>query len=194
MSSEAGDVRAILSAIEADRPRYVAFLRRRLGAASDAEDVYQQAIVRAIEHADAMRDAAHVSAWFWRILRNALADHHASRLARGARDAAWVADAAPAPAEPAGPCACAIGLLPKLPSAYGEILRRVDVCDERVVDVARDLGISTDNAAVRLHRARKALRERLRGCCKVGSMRACFACDCADEAHASDAAESPPRG
>jgi DNA-directed RNA polymerase specialized sigma24 family protein len=63
------------------------------------------------------------------------------------------------------------------------MLRRVDVDDERVVDVARALGISADNANVRLHRARKALRERLQGCCKVASLRACFTCECADEGH-----------
>jgi RNA polymerase sigma-70 factor (ECF subfamily) len=174
-------VRQVVAAIEGERGRYVDFLRRRVG--PDAEDVYQQSLLKAIERAGAVRDLSLARPWFWRVLRNAVADHHAARVSRDARLAALAASEAATPDEAAAACACALGLLPKLPAAYGEMLRRVDVDDERVVDVARDLGISADNAAVRLHRARKALRERLQGCCKASSMRACFECQCADEGH-----------
>lgn len=172
----------LLEIIEADRARYVGLLRRRVG--PDAEDVYQQSLMRALDHAGDVRDPALVAPWFWRVLRNAATDHHAAEVARDARHAALAASDATTTHEAAAACACALGLLPKLPAAYGEILRRVDVDDERVVDVAHALGISADNASVRLHRARKALRERLRGCCRAENMRACFACDCPDERHA----------
>ncbi len=175
-------VRRVVEAVEAERARYVDFLRRRVG--PDAEDVYQQSLVRAVERAGDVRDPALARAWFWRVVRNAVADHHAARVARDARHAALAATEEATSDEARAACACALGLLPKLPPAYAEVLRRVDVDDERVVDVARALGISADNANVRLHRARKALRERLQGCCKVSSMRACFECDCPDEGHA----------
>lgn len=177
----AAETTRLLQAVEAERGRYVSWLRRRVG--GDAEDVYQQCLVRALEHADELRDATLVRAWFWRVLRNAAADHHASRVARETRHAA-LADLAPTPEARASVCACALGLLSKLPPAQSEILRRVDVEDERVVDAARALGITPDNAGVRLHRARKALRERLSGCCRVGSVRQCYECECPDESHA----------
>jgi RNA polymerase sigma-70 factor (ECF subfamily) len=180
--------RRVVAAIEAERARYVDFLRRRVG--PDAEDVYQQSLLKAIERAGAVRDPAQATAWFWRVVRNAVADHHAARVSRDARHAALGASEEATPDEAAAACACALGLLPKLPPAYGEMLQRVDVDDERVVDVARDLGISADNAAVRLHRARKALRERLQGCCKASSMRACFECTCADEGRPTIAAQA----
>lgn len=175
------DVRAALRAIEALRPRYVDFLRRRLG--NDAEDVYQQCILKALDHAAALRDVERVQAWFWRLVRNAAVDHHAARVACEARASALAATVDAASAEEAAVCACALGLLARLPPAYAEILRRVDVDDEPVTRVARALGITANNASVRLHRARQALREQLQGCCKVSSMRACFACTCADEWH-----------
>jgi len=175
------DARALVAALDADRRRYVDFLRRRVGA--DAEDLYQQCLLRAFEHVAALHDPTRAAPWFWRVLRNAVADHHGARVAADARAAALRAVEPESTHESAAACACALGLLPKLPAAYGEILRRVDVDDERVGDVARDLGITADNASVRLHRARKALRERLAGCCRASSMRACFACDCADETH-----------
>lgn len=176
------DVSAALRAIESMRPRYVDFLRRRVG--SDAEDIYQQCLVKALDHAADLRDAERAQPWFWRMVRNAAADHHAARVSRDARAAALLATEEATPHEEAAACACALGLLAKLPPAYADILQRVDVDDEPVTRVADALGITTNNASVRLHRARQALRERLQGCCKVASMRACYACNCADELHA----------
>lgn len=176
------DPRALVAALERDRARFVAFLRRRVG--DDAEDLYQQSLLRAVERRDELHDPASPAPWFWRVLRNAVADHHTARVALDARHAVLRAAEPATPHEEAASCACALGLLPRLKPEYAEILRRVDLDDERTVDVARDLGISADNAAVRLHRARKALRDKLSGCCKVESMRACFDCRCADEAHA----------
>ena len=181
-TAETSPVAPLLDLVEGERAKVLGFLRRRVG--PDAEDVLQQSLIRALEHADAVRDPALARAWFWRIVRNAAADHHAAEVARDARHAAHGASLSTTTDEAAAACACALGLLPKLPPAYADILRRVDIDDARVVDVATELGISADNAAVRLHRARKALRERLRGCCRVESMRACFACECPDERHA----------
>lgn len=184
MQAEEEDiVRGIVEAIEAERERYVDFLRRRVG--SDAEDIYQQSLLRTLEQAGTIRNLSHVRAWFWRVVRNAVADHHAARVARDARYAAFAASDETTSHEARAACACALGLLAQLPPSYAEILRRVDLDDERLGDVAHDLGIRVDNATVRLHRARKALREKLSGCCQMTSMRACFSCDCPDEAHAA---------
>lgn len=185
MAAAESDRRATVAILERDRARFVAFLRRRVG--DEAEDLYQQSLLRAVERLDELRDPANPAPWFWRVLRNAVADHHAARVARDARHAALRASGPEPPPVAATACACALGLLPRLRPEYAEILRRVDLDDERAVDVARDLGISPDNAAVRLHRARKALRDKLAGCCKVQSMRACFECTCADEAHGATA-------
>jgi len=182
MKAEERDiVRRFVEVIEAERERYVDFLRRRVG--PDAEDVYQQSLVRTLEQADTIRAPSRVRAWFWRVLRNAVADHHAARVARNARHAALAACNEETSHEARAACACALGLLSQLPPTYAEILRRVDLEDERVTDVARTLGIRAENATVRLHRARKALREKLAACCQRTSMRACFSCDCPDEAH-----------
>lgn len=179
------DARAVTAAIQAERGRFVDFLRRRVG--DEAEDVFQQSLLRAVERAGELRDPALARPWFWRVLRNAVADHHAARVSRDARLAALRAAEPETPDEETAACACALGLLARLPPGYAEILRRVDLDDERVVDVARALGITPDNASVRLHRARAALRERLAGCCAVRSMRACFTCDCPND-HASSEA------
>ena len=66
------------------RDEFVAFLRRRLPTAADADDVLQQAFLAAARNAGSIeRDDAAVS-WFYAVLRTALADHfrHMGRQAR----------------------------------------------------------------------------------------------------------------
>jgi predicted RNA polymerase sigma factor len=65
------DRRALVTALERDRARFVAFLRRRVG--DEAEDLYQQSLLRAVERAGELRDPAEPAPWFWRVLRNAVA-------------------------------------------------------------------------------------------------------------------------
>jgi DNA-directed RNA polymerase specialized sigma24 family protein len=88
------------------------------------------------------------------------------------------ASAAEATEEPRDICGCPMTLLASLRPEYAEILRRVDVEDQSLAESAAGLRISTNNAAVRLHRARKALREALLQFCGTDSMRACVDCGC----------------
>jgi RNA polymerase sigma-70 factor (ECF subfamily) len=47
-----------------------------------------------------------------------------------------------------------------------------------VTEVARELGLNANNAMVRLHRARNALRERLASHCGTTTARSCSDCGC----------------
>lgn len=75
-------------------------------------------------------------------------------------------------------CACSLALMKSLPESYADIIRRVDIEGAGLAEVAGILRIATGNAAVRLHRARRALRARLREHCGVESMRQCLSCIC----------------
>jgi RNA polymerase sigma-70 factor (ECF subfamily) len=66
------------------------------------------------------------------------------------------------------------GLIPTL-KRYADILRAVEVDEAPVAAVADGLGMSPGNAAVRLHRARQALRKRL-----DASLRTCTTHGCLD--------------
>lgn len=129
-------------------------------------------------HAGDVRDPARTRALFFRILRNTPADEHA----RAALAAEKVAALGPATEEPVPDeppvCGCCVAQLESLRADYADILRRVDLGDERLADVAATLGITVNNATVRLHRARKALRDHLRAFCGTDSTRACADCGC----------------
>jgi len=47
-----------------------------------------------------------------------------------------------------------------------------------VVDVAAELGVTPNNAAVRLHRARGALKKRLEQTCGTCTQHGCLDCTC----------------
>jgi small GTP-binding protein len=129
-------------------------------------------------HARDLRDRASTRAWFFRILRRAVADHHAQSEVRASRLAALAAEIDEATPREVAVCACSLDRLGGIRRDYAEILRRVDIDEQSIAEAAATLGITVNNATVRLHRARRALREDLVAFCGTDSTRACMECSC----------------
>ncbi len=164
----------------ADRARFLAFVAKRVGP-DDAEDVLQAALARAVVHAGDVRDDERVVAWFYRILRNAVADHFRAReAARRAHDALraepWPDP--PTPDDERTLCRCFEPLLGALPPDQARVLRRVDLEEARPVDVAAEDGVTPNTTMVRLHRGRRALRDRLLESCRACATHGCLDCSC----------------
>jgi RNA polymerase sigma-70 factor (ECF subfamily) len=163
--------------------RFLAFLERRVDSRDVAEELLQEAFARAIARGDTLRDGESAVAWFYRLLRNALADHFRRRAAlRRALDAA-----AREPSEPAaGPdaelmqavCGCVHTLIPTLKREYADIVRAVDLEERSLADYAAEAGITSNNAGVRLHRAREALFRQVVLSCGTCSTHGCLDCRC----------------
>lgn len=170
------DRSAVLLARQDD---FLRFLRRRTGNDQVARDVLQSAWLKALEKQATIRDDESTIAWFYRLLRNAAVDVQR----RAAREARALERESTAPQEPEGPstqiCNCVPGVIDQLEPGYARLLRRVDLEGARVPDVARQAGITPNNAAVRLHRARRALRRGLEELCGDCAQRSCLDCDCA---------------
>jgi RNA polymerase sigma factor (sigma-70 family) len=150
-------------------------VRRRGGARVDAEDVLQTALQRALERAGQVRDPARAEAWLGRVVRNVLMDELRKRHAPvlpteevelGASDDEDI------------DCWCVLVQAEQLKPEYSTILRRVVVDGISVTQVAWELGLTPNNAMVRLHRARVALKERLAFHCGTTTVRACSDCGC----------------
>jgi RNA polymerase sigma-70 factor (ECF subfamily) len=173
------DARALVDLLAGERARFVRMARSRVATEADAEDVVQRAMMRASERAAQIAEPSRARAWFYRILRRAIVDHHRSRPPETDDEAAL--DDAPAP-EPERPhataCRCAARLVGELRPAYADIVRRLDFDGEDPAAVAARLGITMTNLYVRLHRARRALRERVEGHCGVRSIEPCLECTC----------------
>ncbi len=149
---------------------------RRRFPSLDAEDVYQRASVRALTRYQALRERERVDGWVRRIVVTSALD--LLRVGRGETSLPEDHELeAPVPTQERV-CACSLALVNSLPESYEDMLRRIDMEGERLAEVAGDLEIATGNAAVRLHRARRALRDRLRDHCGVETMQQCLDCHC----------------
>ena len=172
---------AVLALVESHR-RFLAFLERRTGSRDEAEEILQEAFVKGIERAGEIRDEERAVAWFYRLLRNALADRWRKRAAERRGEemlARELADAAqPAPEIANQLCHCFEPLLPTLKREHETILRQVDLEGMRPIDFAMKEGITPNNAMVRLHRARRALRDRLEHSCRTCAEHGCLDCSC----------------
>ncbi|REJ77132.1 MAG: RNA polymerase subunit sigma-70 [Acidobacteria bacterium] len=176
------DSPALAAALVDNHRRFLAFVERRVGSRADAEEIVQTAFVRGLERQDQLEDPERSVAWFYRVLRNAIVDHWRSRGLHARVEEAlageWADAVAPPPQLGDELCRCYEPLLSTLKADYAEMLRRVDLAEERPVDVAEDLGITANNAMVRLHRARVALREALRRSCRTCAEHGCLDCSC----------------
>lgn len=176
----------VANALNAQRAAFKGFLTARLGSETEAEDVLQNGLLKAVQRSGELQDDTKLSAWFYRILRNAVVDHYRNRGAKRRRDhileetlTALGEDVGPAPKQwDAQICSCLASIVDTLKPQSAELLRRVDLMGESVQVAARALKMTPNNASVTLHRARKDLRARLESFCGACAEGACLDCNC----------------
>ena len=124
-----------------------------------------------------MRDPARARAWVGRVVRNVLVDELRKR-----SEPMLPVDELQLPAvdEEKTGCWCVLFQAEQLKPEYARILRRVVLDGIPATAVAAELGLTPNNAIVRLHRARAALKERLRSHCGTTSARSCLECGCVE--------------
>lgn len=160
------------------------YLRRRLGSAEEALDVMQSFMLRAIDRAEDLRDVTTVRGWLSRILATSIADHQRGAARRRQRETVMSPEFFATVAGTSDPeldavvCACLHPLLASLKPDYADLIARVDLRDESRDQVAASLGISVANLAVRLHRARQSLKQRLVEMCLTCPEHGFLDCGC----------------
>lgn len=183
---------AVVASLVARHREFLAFLERRVGDRAAAEDLLQEAFVRGIDKAGALRDDEAAVAWFYRVLRNALVDHR-RRSASGVRalevgDDELLQDAETRGELEAVACKCVAELATTLKPDYALALKRIEVDGVSVKDFAAEVGITSGNAAIRVFRAREALRQQVHRSCRTCAEHGCLDCTCArsEGGHAGD--------
>lgn len=180
-SKSAGSVEDnVRAALVENRKGFLLYFRRRLGTTQDAEDALHDFYLRVLESSHQVANPGRLHAWLKRVLRSTLVD----RYRRTASRKRLLAEFAVLPAETAdeidvaADCECVDRYLLALKPEFAEVLRRADMLEQPHALIARELGLSVGNVAVRLHRARKALRERLVGLCETCSTQDDGRCRC----------------
>lgn len=176
----------VMEALLAARAQFVAFVERRVGSRAAAEDIVQSAFVKGIERGGEIRDGESAVAWFYRVLRNAIIDHYRRGAAAAHAGEAWAREIdvalEPTHAEAAQICGCVSVLLTTLKPEYRSAIETVELAGRSLRELAQKDGISENNAAVRLHRARVALRQRVAQSCGACATHGCLDCTCGGSA------------
>jgi RNA polymerase sigma-70 factor (ECF subfamily) len=164
----------------------LAFVERRVGSRAVAEDILQETLVRTLGRTEELPDEEASLAWLYRSLRNAIIDHH-RRCAASERAFTSISgepepEREPAPDERDALCRCVAKLAETLKPEYAAVIRRVDVDGIPVAEFAAEAGVTSNNASVRLHRAREALRRSVHASCGTCAEHGCRDCTCRSRA------------
>ena len=161
----------------------MAFLEGRLGSREEAEELLQAAYLKGLRSSGAVKEREKVTAWFFQLLRNALTDHWRKKAAEGRAVDAYGAEAVRREKIDAAKldrevCKCVSALVDTIKPEYADAIKKVDLEDVSVQDLAKTSGVTANSAAVRLHRARKTLKKRLIQTCGKCAEHGCRDCDC----------------
>lgn len=163
----------LFAALIRNRQVFMRFHARRIGNPADAEDVLQGFSMHVLARSDRLRadSETRLLAWLFAVLRPTLTDHFRKQQRESRKTSALAIHQAAEPPEQ-GPddlrpafCDCLRLLLPLLNPDQADLLQRVEFEFESRAAVASDLGVTPGALAVRLHRARIAMRNLLLGMC-----------------------------
>lgn len=170
---------AHLETLLANHRAFLAFVERRVGDRALAEEILQDAFVKSIDKVDAVQES--VVAWFYRVLRNAIVDRYRRAEVASRRLDAYRDEQATLEDDEElhrVVCRCVVSLADTLKSEYAEALQRIEVDGLAVKDYAAEAGITSNNAGVRIFRARQALRKQVARACGTCADHGCLDCSC----------------
>ena len=173
---------AALDTLLENHRAFLAYLTRRVGDRAVAEDLLQEAFARTLARPEQVPDGDALLPWFYRALRNAAIDRFRRQ---GAADRALEAFARELETVDMVPeetrrevCQCIGRLATTLKPDYAEALQAVEVEGQPVKAYAERKGLTAGNAAVRVFRARAALKRRLIESCGTCAEHGCVDCTC----------------
>ncbi len=164
------------------RQQFLSFLEKRVQSKAAAEDILQAAFMRSLEKGGSVRDEESVVAWFYRVLRNAIIDYYRQRGSAERVSEQLVAHLQdhqePDELFKGEICQCVTALLENVKPEYRDAIQTIDLDDGSLADLATRAGITANNAAVRVHRAREALRKQVATACGICATHGCIECHC----------------
>jgi RNA polymerase sigma factor (sigma-70 family) len=179
---ESADQAAPVAILLENHRAFLSYLERRVGDRTLAEDILQDAFAKVVARPEQAPTDEAVVPWFYRTLRNAAIDQFRRR---GAADRAHEAFArelethdTPGDEITGEICACVSRLAATLKPEYAEALQAIEVGGTSVKAFAEETGLSPGNAAVRVFRAREALKKRVTQSCGTCAEHGCLDCTC----------------
>jgi RNA polymerase sigma-70 factor (ECF subfamily) len=173
---------APLSTLLENHRAFLRYLERRVGDRTLAEDILQNAFAKIVTRPEQAPADEAIVPWFYRTLRNAAIDEFRRRGAAGRAYEAFARELetheTPGPDTAVEICACVSRLAATLKPEYAEALQAIEIAGIPVKTYAEQKGLSSGNAAVRVFRAREALKKRVTESCGTCAEHGCLNCTC----------------
>lgn len=158
-------------------PRIRSYLRKFVDAA-EADDLAQEVFLKVHQKLPTFRQECRVSTWIFQIATHAALDrlrssrHQISSLRSHPAEDLDVSEHPAAPGHGRAPlheemCRCIHGIVDELPVDFRTIIHLSELKELKIGEIAQILDITPGAAKIRLHRARRALRERMERSCRI---------------------------
>jgi RNA polymerase sigma factor (sigma-70 family) len=171
-----------VDALLANHRAFLAYLTGRVGDRALAEDILQDAFAKTLARPAQAPEGEALVPWFYRTLRNAAIDRYRRQGAAGRALEAFARELETVEASPdethAEVCQCISRLAGTLKPDYADAIQAIDVDGQPVKDYAQRKGLTAGNAAVRVFRAREALKRRVVESCGTCAVHGCLNCSC----------------
>jgi RNA polymerase sigma factor (sigma-70 family) len=180
-TTETKPSKEVVATLVANHRTFLKFVEKRVGSRDVAEEILQNAFVKNVDKFDTVRETA--VGWFYKVLRNAIIDYRRRKSVADKRLESFTHDSHSHDERDdelhGVVCKCVAELATTLKPEYAEALHRIEVEGISVKDYADQLGISSNNAGVRVFRAREALRKQVVRSCGTCADHGCLDCTCA---------------
>ncbi len=178
------EANAIATIIESQK-KFISFLESKVKNISIAEDIFQMSILKALKNGKDLKSEEAVFPWFYQILKNSVTDYFRENkkisgkseeiyrfLSELSNEASFNKESKELL------CECFKELIKTINPGYADLLNKVDINDESLEDLAKAQNMTVNNITVKLHRARKALKESLEVTCGACTKHGCLNCTC----------------
>jgi RNA polymerase sigma factor (sigma-70 family) len=148
---------------------------------SEAEDLFQQSILKALGSKAELREHEKLQSWFMAILRNVVVDNIRSKNLHREKKAIYQREIDLFHENPEVEdsfCRCVNDFIEDLPAAERNLLKERFLHGKTFRDLSREYGISLGTLRVKSLRAKEKLRLMFKACCKVRKFKDFADCDC----------------
>lgn len=148
---------------------------------AEAEDIFQQSILKALTSDAQLLDQQKLQSWFMSILKNTLLDHIRSQNLHREKETTYQLEKEldqPEPELEASFCKCVKSFLNELPENDQSLLQKHFFEGKTFSVLAKENGSSESSLRVKSLRARETLKGMFKACCNVRKFKDLDDCGC----------------
>lgn len=158
----------------------IRFIESRGLGRAESEDLFQQAVLKALTTQSENSEPEKITSWFYQILRNTLIDEFRKRKHLDEKHDEYLSQLQLDPPQELDEkiCACVNAIMQDLPKADREILESHFFDGKKFKELAEIYHQTEGSIRVKAQRSRDKLKEMLKSCCNITRLSEMSDCEC----------------